>query len=179
MEWLTDDPLFLTAIYATVRPTCAGASVQISSAGHPQALVHRADGRVQTFGRPGTLLGILPDPELLDSRTLLRAGDSLILFTDGVTEARSHFDRELYGEDRLRHCIGALGEISAARMADEIQQAALAFSGGNPSDDTVALVLKIPPGKLISPPQATQVADPPRGRERQAAGIGPDPGYAR
>lgn len=179
MEWLTDDPLFLTAIYATVRPTCAGASVQISSAGHPQALVHRADGRVQTFGRPGTLLGILPDPELLDSRTLLRAGDGLILFTDGVTEARSHFDRELYGEDRLRHCIGALGEISAARMADEIQQAALAFSGGNPSDDTVALVLKIPPGRLISPPQATQVADPPRGRERQAAGIGPDPGYAR
>ena len=42
LEWLTDDPRFLTAIYATVRPTRAGASVQISSAGHPLALVRRA-----------------------------------------------------------------------------------------------------------------------------------------
>jgi serine phosphatase RsbU (regulator of sigma subunit) len=142
----------VTAIYATVRPSRAGASVQISSAGHPLALVRRADGRVQTFGRPGTLLGLLPDPELFDSRGLLQAGDSLILFTDGVTEARSHIDRDLYGEDRLRRLIAGLGEASAARIADAIQRTALAFSGGASSDDTVALVLKIPaPGTNGSP----------------------------
>lgn len=145
LEWLTDDPRFLTAVYATVRPTRAGASVQMSSAGHPLALVRRAGGRVQTFGRPGTLLGLVPDPELHDSRGLLRAGDSMILFTDGVTEARSHSDRDLYGEDRLRGLIVGLGEASAEHIADVIQQAALAFSGGHSSDDTVALVLKVPP----------------------------------
>jgi phosphoserine phosphatase RsbU/P len=144
LEWPTDDPRFLTAIYATVRPTLAGASVQISSGGHPLALVHRADGRVQTFGRPGTVLGILPDPDLYDSRGLLRAGDSLVLFTDGVTEARSHIDHDIYGEDRLRDVIAGLGDMSAARIADAIQQAALAFSGGDTGDDTVALVLKVP-----------------------------------
>jgi sigma-B regulation protein RsbU (phosphoserine phosphatase) len=144
LDWLTDDPRFLTAIYATVRPTRAGASVQIGSAGHPLALVRRADGRVQTFGCPGTLLGLLPDPELRDSRGLLRAGDSLILFTDGVTEARSHIDRDLYGEDRLRGLIAGLGEASAAGTAETIQQTVLAFSGGASSDDTVALVLKVP-----------------------------------
>ena len=101
---------------------------------------------MQTFGRPGTLLGLLPEPELFDSRRLLRAGDSLILVTDGITEARSHLDRELYGEERLRDCIAGLGEASAAWMADAIQQAALAFSGEGHSDDTVALVLKIPSG---------------------------------
>jgi serine phosphatase RsbU (regulator of sigma subunit) len=53
LEWLTDDPLFLTAIYATVRPTAAGASVRISSGGHPLALVRRADGRVQPAGAAG------------------------------------------------------------------------------------------------------------------------------
>jgi phosphoserine phosphatase RsbU/P len=146
LEWLTDDPRFLTAIYATVRPTRAGASVQISSAGHPLALVRRADGRVQAFGRPGTLLGLVPDPALSDSRRLLRAGDSLILFTDGITEARRRSDRELYGEDRLRDCITGLAGASAVQMADAIQRAALAFSGEDCGDDTVALVLKIPSG---------------------------------
>jgi sigma-B regulation protein RsbU (phosphoserine phosphatase) len=144
LDWPTDDPRFLTAIYATVRPTPAGASVQISSAGHPLALVRRAGGRVQTFGRPGTLLGLLPDPELRDSRTSLRRGDSLVLFTDGVTEARSQIDRNLFGYDRLHDVVAGLGDMPAEQMADAVQQAVLAFSGREISDDTVVLVLKVP-----------------------------------
>jgi serine phosphatase RsbU (regulator of sigma subunit) len=156
LEWLTDDPRFLTAIYATVRPTRAGASVQISSAGHPLALMRRADGRVQALGRPGTLLGLLPDPELSDSHGLLRAGDSLILFTDGITEARRRADRELYGEDRLRDCIAGLAGASATQMADAIQQAALVFSGEDCGDDTVALVLKAPSDAADGPSAGRQ-----------------------
>ena len=144
LDWLTDDPRFLTAIYATVRPTLAGASVQISTAGHPLALVRRGDGRVQAFGRPGTLLGIFPDPELHDSRKLLRAGDSLVLFTDGVTEARRRGDRDLYGDRRLRDLLAGLPDMSAARTAAAIQQSVRAFSGPDISDDAVALVLKVP-----------------------------------
>jgi sigma-B regulation protein RsbU (phosphoserine phosphatase) len=144
LDWHTDDPRFLTAIYATARPTLAGASVQISSAGHPLALVRRAGGRVQTFGRPGTLLGLLPDPELWDAQTSLRTGDSLILFTDGVTEARSQIDRNLYGHDRLHDVVADLGDMPAGRIADTIKEAVLAFSGGRISDDTVTLVLKVP-----------------------------------
>jgi sigma-B regulation protein RsbU (phosphoserine phosphatase) len=144
LGWLTDDPRFLSAIYATVRPTVTGASVQLSSAGHPLALVRRADGRVQTFGRPGTLLGLLRDPDLHDSRTSLRPADSLILFTDGVTEARGRADRDLYGDDRLRDLVAGLGGLPAAQLADAIQQAVLVFSGGEVSDDTVVLVLQVP-----------------------------------
>jgi phosphoserine phosphatase RsbU/P len=144
LDWPTDDPRFLTAIYATARPTLAGASVQISSAGHPLALVRRAGGRVQTFGRPGTLLGLLPDPELRDSQTSLRRGDSLVLFADGVTEARSKIDRDLYAHDRLHDVVAGLGDVPAGHMADTIQQAVLAFGGREISDDTVALVLKVP-----------------------------------
>lgn len=144
LDWLTADRRFLSAIYATVRPTPAGAVVQISSAGHPLALVRRADGSVRTFGRPGTLLGILANPELYDSRRLLRSGDSMILFTDGVTEARGSIDRDLYGDDRLGDLIAVLGDVSAARAADTVLHATAAFSGGNRSDDTVVLVLKVP-----------------------------------
>jgi phosphoserine phosphatase RsbU/P len=144
LDWLTDDPRFLSAIYATVRPTAAGASVQVSSAGHPLALVRRADGRTQTFGRPGTLLGVVPDPELYDARTSLRPGDSLILFTDGVTEARRFADRDLFGDDRLRGLVAGLAGLPAAGMADAIQKAVEVFGGGEISDDTVVLILQVP-----------------------------------
>jgi len=143
LDWPADDPRFLTAIYATVRPRLV-TSVRISSAGHPLALVRRADGRVKTVGQPGTLLGLLPDPDLYDTRQLLRPGDSMILFTDGVTEARSHVNRDFYGDERLGKLVGGLGDLPAARMAAAVIKAIRAFSGGVVSDDTVVLVLKVP-----------------------------------
>jgi Stage II sporulation protein E (SpoIIE) len=78
---------------------------------------------------------------------LLRAGDSLILFTDGVTEARHHASRGLYGDDRLRDLIAGLHGMPAAGTADAIQQAVLEFGGGKASDDTVTLVLTVPPAE--------------------------------
>jgi hypothetical protein len=108
------------------------------------ASVRRAGGRVQTFGPPGTLLGLLPDPELRDTQTSLLTGDSLILFTDGVTEPRGQSDRDLHGCDRLHDGVAGLGDMPAGRIADTIQETVLAFSGGQISDDTVTLVLKIP-----------------------------------
>ncbi len=144
LDWPTDDPRFLTAIYATIRPHLAATSVRISSAGHPLALIRRADGRVQPAGQPGTLLGLIPDPELHDTRHLLRTGDSMILFTDGVTEARSHIDRELYGDTRLTDLIARLGNLSPARTAAAIIKATRAYSGGVITDDTAVLVLKVP-----------------------------------
>jgi sigma-B regulation protein RsbU (phosphoserine phosphatase) len=144
LDWPTDDPRFLTAIYATVRPQIAATSVRISSAGHPLAILRRADGQVTSVGRPGTLLGLFPGLDLHDTRVKLRAGDSMILFTDGVTEARSHIDRDLYGDDRLRELIAGLGDLSAARIATAIVKATKAFSGGVLSDDTAVLVVKVP-----------------------------------
>ena len=144
LDWPTDDPRFLTAIYATIRPHLAATSVRISSAGHPLALIRRADGRVQPAGRPGTLLGLFPDPELHDTRYLLRTGDSMILFTDGVTEARSHINRELYGDTRLTELIATLGNLPPARTATAIIKATTAYTGGVITDDTAVLVLKVP-----------------------------------
>jgi len=142
LDWPSADPRFLTAIYATVEPTASGASVQIAAAGHPLALIHRADGRIHAFGRTGTPLGLFPDPELSDSRTRLHPGESLIMFTDGVTEAHRLGDYELFGEQRLREVIAATAGKAAADVARCIAQAALAFGGEPPADDTAILVLK-------------------------------------
>ena len=144
LDWPADDPRFLTAIYATVRPRLAVTSVRISSAGHPLALVRRVDGGVKAVGQPGTLLGLIPEPDLHDTRQLLRPGDSMILFTDGVIEARSHVNRDFYGDDRLAKLVGGLGDMPAARMAAAVIKAIRTFSGGVVSDDTVVLVMKVP-----------------------------------
>jgi serine phosphatase RsbU (regulator of sigma subunit) len=144
LDWPAHDQRFLTAIYATVRPRLTVTSVRISSAGHPLALIRRADGQVKAVGQPGTLLGLLPNPDLSDTRQLLRPGDSMILFTDGVTESRSHVDHDFYGDERLSDLIGGLDDLTAARMAAAIIKAIRAFSGGVISDDTVVLVLKVP-----------------------------------
>lgn len=144
LDWPTDDPRFLTAIYAAVRPVRGGAAVRISSAGHPLALVRTANGRVHEFGRPGTLLGVLARPELHDVQRLLRPGDNLILFSDGVTEARAGPTGDLYGDERLRSLVARLGDLTAAATADAIRSAMMTFSGGCLSDDIVALVMKVP-----------------------------------
>ncbi len=144
LDWPTEDPRFVTAIYAAARPVRGGAMVRISSAGHPLALVRTANGQVHEFGRPGALLGVLANPELHDSQRLLRAGDSLILFSEGGTEARGDPHRDLYGDERLRGLVARLGNLTASAMAEAIQLATLTFSGGQFSDDTVALVLKVP-----------------------------------
>lgn len=144
LDWPTDDPRFLTAIYAAVRPVHGGAAVRISSAGHPLGLVRTADGRVREFGRPGTLLGVLARPELHDVRRLLRPGDSLTMFSDGVTEARGGLTRGLYGDERLRGLVARLGDLTATAMTDAIWSAAATFSGGRLSDDVVVLVMKVP-----------------------------------
>ena len=62
LDWPTDDPRFLTAIYAAVRLVPGGTMVRISSAGHLLALVRTANGQVHQFGRPGGLLGVLAHP---------------------------------------------------------------------------------------------------------------------
>ena len=142
LDWPTADPRFLTAIYATVQPTPSGASVQIAAAGHPLGLVHRADGRIHSFGRSGTPLGLFPDPELSDSRTRLHSGDSLVLFTDGVTEAHRPGDYELFGDDRLREALATTGDQPASQVAQAVVQAALTYGGEPPADDTAVLVIK-------------------------------------
>jgi serine phosphatase RsbU (regulator of sigma subunit) len=144
LAWYTDDRRFLTAIYATLRPHPDGVSVRLSCGGHDPALIRRADGRVQSLGRHGLILGWRPQPTLHDQRTILRPGDSLIMFTDGITEGRRASDRALFGLERLQQIIAETPAASADQLAAAIDNAVSDFAGGHTADDTAVLTIHVP-----------------------------------
>ena len=87
LDWDDDPPRFCTAAYGRLRPFRDGFRMTISCAGHPQPIVLDAAGKVSDFGASGTVLGVVADTEFQDHRVFLRPGDTIVLFTDGLTEA--------------------------------------------------------------------------------------------
>jgi GAF domain-containing protein len=126
------DGRFATAIVAHLRFAGGSAQLRLARAGHPAALLARADGQAGELGVGGTLLGIFPDPAIAEVATTLAPGDALTLYTDGLTEA--HAPRRIVTVeemiDRLRDAppAGAQGAIDALlelidlerRVADDI-----------------------------------------------------------
>jgi phosphoserine phosphatase RsbU/P len=144
LDWFTDDTQFVTAVYASLRQHPLGFTVRISCGGHDPALIRRADAAVESIGHNGIILGYAPAPKLRDQRALLRPGDSLIMYTDGVTEARRGLD--MFGVERLRRVVAdAPATATAGELAAHIETAVLDYSGRHVADDTAVLVLRVPP----------------------------------
>jgi serine phosphatase RsbU (regulator of sigma subunit) len=104
----------------------------------------RADGRVETAGRPGTLLGILPDPEIHVTEVELAPGDTLVLYTDGVTEVSPLDDR--FGPDILADFVAGCAGREAAVIARRIEEQVLEIGGGRVRDDVAVVVMRVCPG---------------------------------
>lgn len=141
------EQILLSAAFATVRATVAGILLRISSAGHALALLRRVDGEVQALGQPGAPLGLHPAPELHDDRATLKAGDSLILVTGSIVDARGKSDGQPFGAERLSQVVAGLEHASATRMAGAVLGAVREFSGGEIDHPALALALKVPGGK--------------------------------
>ncbi|MFF5932431.1 PP2C family protein-serine/threonine phosphatase [Streptomyces sp. NPDC012508] len=141
------DPRYCTAIVGILEPDphTGLTSVQLASGGHPPALVLRADGRTEYLHTPGGLLvGILPQPNFAAADTTLAPGDTLLLYTDGLTEARTGADRaDLFGDEALRDfAAGHAG--TSVRGVIEALTGLLAGFGEGLDDDTALLALGVP-----------------------------------
>lgn len=139
-----DDSRFATAVLVKLHPGAGSAVAEVACAGHPRPLVVRADGTVEVVEASGTLLGILPDPELHEARVSLGRGDSLVLYTDGVTEARR--GGELLGEQGLVDALAAAaGLTSAAAVTEAVTRAVDDFRDGTaPGDDVAVVTVRVP-----------------------------------
>jgi serine phosphatase RsbU (regulator of sigma subunit) len=125
-----------TLVYALLEP--AGGTLTISSAGHPPALLVRADGETELVeGGRGTLLGLLPG--IVDSTTLpWSPGDSLVLYTDGLVERR----RESMTNGLGRLVVAAAGMAGAAPAALAEQLVADLSPSDSREDDVAVLAVR-------------------------------------
>jgi serine phosphatase RsbU (regulator of sigma subunit) len=134
---------YCTLALAAVRPVDGRLEVVLHLAGHEQPLLVRADGRTLSAGSGGTALGLLDTISCPGEALHLDAGDSLIFYTDGVTERRR--GRELFGGQRLRDAAAPLASYSAEVIAARLRTATIGFSVEPPRDDIALLVLRNEP----------------------------------
>ncbi|MGW3149677.1 SpoIIE family protein phosphatase [Streptomyces sp. NPDC001177] len=141
-ESADDEDQFVSLIYGELRHTASHLTLNLIRAGHVPPLVRRVDGTVEELAQPGLLLGIGPDPGFCPCRVDLHPGDSLVLVTDGITEARSA-NGEFFGEDRLTEALvpGRTGTLTAAALIESITTAVATFAGSATLDDQAALVV--------------------------------------
>ncbi|GIF17158.1 serine phosphatase RsbU (regulator of sigma subunit) [Actinoplanes teichomyceticus] len=132
---------YCTLAMASVTRRSDGAlRVCLHLAGHDRAVLVRADGRTSFVGDGGTALGLLESITTPDAEITLLAGDSLIFYTDGVTERRR--GRELFGSNRLREAAAPLAGYPADTMAARLRSTTINFSVEEPRDDIAILVLR-------------------------------------
>jgi len=134
-------PLFLSALYAILDIKTG--DLQYASAGHdPPLCLRQASGLVEELPAKGHLMGAFRDVCFDEEQTILAIGDVLVLYTDGVSEARDT-KGGFFGEERLKTAVAAAGNGSAEEIVAGIVTAVNQFTGSTTqADDLTLLVAK-------------------------------------
>jgi serine phosphatase RsbU (regulator of sigma subunit) len=147
LRWLNDamvrqdlEGRFCTIACAHLDTSRPEIRVTVACGGHPPALLRRARGEVEEVGVPGTLLGLLPDPQLEDRRAELTPGDALVLFTDGITDARA--PERVLEPEQLHDALRAVPAGSAQRIVEQLAAVAVGKEGTPPRDDIAVMALR-------------------------------------
>jgi sigma-B regulation protein RsbU (phosphoserine phosphatase) len=131
--------LFVTVFYCVFDPTTG--LLSYANGGHNPPYVRRAEGTVDVLsGAVGLVLGVMPGMAYPDHSMQLRAGDRLVLYTDGVTEAFNPAD-EAYGSERLIAEVKAHGDGPAAALVERICRSVTNFAGTAPQSDDITLTV--------------------------------------
>jgi PAS domain S-box-containing protein len=134
---------FCTLAYGRLQTNEGHASLTLACGGHPLPYVLKANGALERVGHPGMLLGVFEDAEVVTEEVALGPGDALILYTDGVTEARR--GDEIFGDQRLQAVLRSCTRRDAAAIAETIERAVEEFATDGPTDDIAIVVLRLSP----------------------------------
>lgn len=116
-------------------------TLRIVNAGHCPPLVVRGDGRVERIASTGPIVGVLPQSRWSAASMTLDAGDSLLLFSDGVVESRSPEGME-FGDESVERVALRRTSACAETMATAIVNAVDHFTGGVREDDLTLMVIQ-------------------------------------
>jgi sigma-B regulation protein RsbU (phosphoserine phosphatase) len=116
--------------------------VTVGAGGHPLPLVLRADGTVDVAGTPGTLVGCLAQANFTDRALVLREGDAMLFYTDGVTEAAVAGGQ--LGHDGLVDVLSQCRGLDSRGLVDCVADAVL--GRGRQRDDVAIVGLRVLPG---------------------------------
>ena len=131
------------ATMCVLRLDHARESLTYANAGHNPPLLVRADGTIERLTQGGTVLGVFPDATFAGGEVALETGDRLLLFTDGITEARDGGDDE-FGEDRLMAALSRHRHLDALALHHELWAEVSRFTAGRGfQDDATLLVVAV------------------------------------
>ena len=120
----------------------AGGTLDYCSAGHPPALLLRADGQLELLSEGGMLLGMAADAAFRSGRVTLAAGDVLMAYSDGVVESRNEAEEE-FGPERLEAHLRLARDGSADAVLFSVLAAVQDFAAPRPlADDTSLAVVR-------------------------------------
>ena len=132
---------YCTVALCRLERSDGGFNARVSCAGHPSPLVLRHSGDVEPLGLPGTILGFVDDPVLHEVETLLEPGDSVVLYTDGITEARTR--QGLLGDERFAEMLGGCSGMTAAAIAARLERAVVESQQHDTRDDVAITVARV------------------------------------
>ncbi|MFA5116516.1 MAG: SpoIIE family protein phosphatase, partial [Candidatus Omnitrophota bacterium] len=131
---------FMTMLY--FRYDTQTKTLTYSSAGHEHILIYRNNGKVESIISGGFMLGMVPDISafLEDKQISLNPGDKIILYTDGVTEARNP-QEDLFGLEKLIELIQKYGSKPAEQLLNSIKEEVYSYIGTREQYDDITLVV--------------------------------------
>lgn len=132
-------PYYATLVCGRARTNGA---IEICNAGHVSPLVMQ-NGQVTPIPATGLPIGMFRDERYTSTEVSLEKGDRLLLYTDGLSEARDHLDRE-YGDRRLLDCLGESHQVPALALVKKLLEDVGRFSSARPrSDDLTVMAIEM------------------------------------
>jgi phosphoserine phosphatase RsbU/P len=149
----TAENRYATFFYAQYDPSARGLSYV--NAGHnPPMLFRKRESRwrIERLDAGGTVIGLLPQFPYRQAALVLEAGDLLVVYTDGVSEAMNPADEE-FGEERMIEAVTLSDGLSAAETIEQLMRSADDFaSGAAQHDDMTLVVLRVHPTQQLPLP---------------------------